>query len=105
MSSRRPLQLSIATKPNWGDFKAFTTLARREAAFVSAEVASMELVLEAGGDELTLEIGGPSERFAKALEARAAGAIPLVRWNGITVVGVPVRSGHALFRARPAPRT
>jgi hypothetical protein len=89
-------ELSIATKPNWGDFKAFTTLPRREAAFVSAKVASMHLVLETGGDEFTLEIGGPPERFAKQLRARAAGPIPLVRWNGITVVGIPTRSGHAL---------
>jgi hypothetical protein len=105
MSSRKALQLSIATKPNWGDFKAFTTLAHREARFVSADVGSMRLVLETGGDEFTLEIGGPAERFAKVLGARMAGPVPLVRWHGIVVVGIPVGSGRALFRARPTPGT
>jgi hypothetical protein len=64
VSRRAANTLSIATKPNWGDFKAFTTLPRLETAFVSADVASMHLVLEAGGDALRLLIGGAPERFA-----------------------------------------
>jgi hypothetical protein len=93
-------ELEIAIKPDWGDFKAFTTLPRREAVFVGADVTSMRLVLEIGGDEFALEIGGPAERFTKELGTRIAGPIPLIRWNGITVVGIPVPNGHALFRAR-----
>jgi hypothetical protein len=65
----------------------------------------MLLLLETGGDEVTLEIGGPPDRFAEVLGARVVGPIPLVPWHGITVVAIPVRSGHALFRARTTPRT
>ena len=96
------VQLSTETKPNWGDFKAFTTLPRREATFVSADVASMRLVLQSDGYELALEIGGLDGRFAKELRARVPRPVPLVRWNGIWVVGIPVRNGHALFRAHTA---
>jgi hypothetical protein len=94
------VRLSIATAPNWGDFKAFTTLPRREATFVAGDIPSMRLVVELQGREVSLEVGGPAGRFAKELRARAERPVPLVGWNGIWVIGIPVRNGHALFRSQ-----
>jgi hypothetical protein len=94
------VRLTTATPPNWGDFKAFITLPRRVATFVAADVASMRLVVKLDGHEVSLEVGGPAVRFAKELRARVRRSVQLVRWNGIWVVGIPVRHGHALFRAR-----
>jgi hypothetical protein len=93
------VRLNITTPPNWGDFKAFTTLPRRFAAFMGADVASMRLVIALDGQEVSLKVGGPVLRFAKKLRARVSRPLPVVQWNGIWVVGIPVRNGHALFRA------
>lgn len=98
---------SISTQPNWGDFKAFTTLTRQEARFVRADVESMRLILELDGHELEFEVGGRPERLARELRARVRRPVPLVHWNGIWVVGIPLPNGHALFRAleRPSKRS
>ena len=100
---RRPpiVALSIATKPNWGDFKAFTTLARREATLLRADTAAMRITVRLDDQEIELEIGGPEARFTEALARREPRPMPMVRWHGIWIVGVPMRAGHALFRARP----
>lgn len=96
---RTTLDLSIETEPNWGDFKAFTTLRRAEATFLSSDAKTRRLTIDLDGKRIVLGVGGPVVRFASQLRARVEGPVPFVRWFNILVVGLPNRSGHALFRA------
>lgn len=93
---------SIDTKPNWGDFKAFSTLDRVEGTLLRPDIGTSTLTMQLNEETRVLKIGGPPERLAGQLKRMTKAPLQLVRWNSIWVVGIPVRSGHALFRGEEA---
>lgn len=90
--------MSIETRPNWGDFKAFTTLPRQDATVVRVDPQLKHLVVVTGSIEVTLEAGDPA--LALQLQDGLPRTVRLVRWEDLWVIGVPTGSGHTLYRAR-----
>lgn len=92
---------SIDTPPNWGDFKAITTLPHSDVQLASFDTEAQHLVVLLPEGPATFEVGGPQERFTRAMKRWTRDYVRLVRWQDIWVIGIPVPGrARVLFRAR-----